>query len=46
MRVPPLIQEEYIRNDLERSATLPGMLPIVYDCIEPSPFYEQDDPND
>lgn len=46
MKVPPMIQEEYFRNDMERSNALPGAFPIVYDCIEPSPYYELDDPND
>ena len=46
MRVPPMIQEEYIRNDMERSNALPGLFPCVYDCIENSPYYDLDDPND
>ena len=37
---------EYIRNDNDRANAQPNVFPIVYDCIDPSPYYDSDDPND
>ena len=37
---------EYMRNDIERANAQPGTYPIVYDCIDPSPFYDYEDIND
>jgi hypothetical protein len=31
---------EYIRNDIDRSNASFGTYPVVYDCLDPSPFYE------
>jgi cytosolic carboxypeptidase protein 2/3 len=38
--VPSFLLDEYLRNDQERAMMGPGQYPVVYDCIEPSPFYE------
>ena len=35
--------DEYIRNDLERANASQGLYPVVYDCIEPSPYYAEDE---
>ena len=43
--VPPYLLDEYIRNDSER-ANASVQYPIVYDCIEPSPYYGSEDPSD
>lgn len=37
--------DEYLRNDQERAAASPGQFPVVYDCIETSPYYEEDPNN-
>lgn len=31
-----------MKNDVDRAAAPMGQFPVVYDCIEPSPYY--DDP--
>jgi len=36
--------DEYLRNDQERAVASTGQFPVVYDCIETSPYYD-DDPN-
>lgn len=36
--------DEYLRNDQDRAMSSSNHHPVVYDCIEPSPYYE-DDPN-
>ena len=41
-----MIIEDCQRNDNERSNAPSGVYPCVYDCIEMSPHYDQDDPND
>lgn len=41
--MPPRLIEEYIRNDSERANALPSQYQCVYDCIEYSPFYENDE---
>ena len=40
------ILDEYIRNDLERANAPANQFPIVYDSLEFSPFYSQDDSSD
>lgn len=39
---PSYMVDEYIQNDAERAACPFGHFPIVFDCIEPSPFYDAD----
>jgi hypothetical protein len=39
---PSYLVDEYIRNDGERACLPFGHFPVVYDSIEPSPFYDQD----
>lgn len=31
---------------MERANAAPNAFPVVYDCLEMSPFYDPDDPND
>lgn len=38
--VPSFILDEYIKNDSDRSSAPNGTYTLVYDCIEPSPFYD------
>lgn len=42
----PIRVDEYIQNDLERANAVPGLYPIVYDCIDPSPYYTIEDLDD
>jgi hypothetical protein len=37
--------DEYIKNDSDRAGASNGQYPVVYDCIEASPYYE-DNVND
>lgn len=38
----PVILDEYIRNDQERANAPAGQFPVVYDCLEASPYYEDE----
>lgn len=39
--ISPLLLDEYIRNDADRSVNVGNLtFPVVYDYIENSPFYE------
>lgn len=41
----PLLSEEYARLDNEKLMSgISGMNKIVYDCMDPSPFYDSSDP--
>ena len=42
----PYLVDEYIYNDNERANAYNGPYPVVYDCIDPSPFYDPSDPED
>lgn len=37
---------EYLRNDMEKQNGYTANQIIVYDCIDPSPFYDYEDPKD
>jgi hypothetical protein len=37
--VPTYLVDEFVRNDAERAALPQGHYPVVYDCIENSPYY-------
>jgi len=37
--VPSYVVDDYSKNDAERAAAPMGQYPVIYDCIEPSPFY-------
>jgi hypothetical protein len=39
----PVVLDEYIRNDQERANASTGQFPVVYDCIEPSPYYDDEE---
>lgn len=41
--VTPFMLEEYIKNDAERVNGTNSNFQCVYDCIEQSPFYNNDD---
>ena len=38
--IPNHLLDEYIKLDSDRACAPNGQYPIVYDCIEASPFYE------
>jgi hypothetical protein len=38
--VPSHILDEFTRNDADRACATPGQYPVVYDCIEASPYWE------
>ena len=42
--VPTYLLDEYLKNDNEHALAPIGQYPVVYDCIEPSPFYDEHDP--
>ncbi len=42
--VPAYILDEYQRNDQERATASLGQYQVVYDCIEQSPFYDDNEP--
>jgi hypothetical protein len=42
----PVQVGDYIRNDMEKQNGYSASQIIVYDCIDPSPFYDYDDPKD
>ena len=42
--IPNFLLDEYIKNDGDHACASVGQFPVVYDCIEPSQYYE--DPND
>ena len=42
--VPAYMLDEFIRNDYERANASLSQYQVVYDCIEPSPFYDDTDP--
>lgn len=42
----PSLISEYIRNDMERASGYSPLSLIVYDCIDCSPYYDNDNPND
>jgi hypothetical protein len=37
---PPFMIDQFIYYDGERANALPSQYPIVYDCIDSSPYYE------
>ena len=43
--IPNHLLDEYIKLDSDRACASNGQYPVVYDCIEASPFYE-DNVND
>jgi hypothetical protein len=43
--IPNHLLDEYIKLDADRACASNGQYPVVYDCIESSPFYE-DNVND
>jgi hypothetical protein len=38
-----VILDEYIRNDQERANAPSGQFPVVYDCIETSQHYDEEE---
>lgn len=43
--MPTFVIDEYVRNDAERAVASSGQYPVVYDCIENSPYYSESQPD-
>lgn len=46
MRCPQHLIDEYVRNDAERANLPVPVNSVVYDSIDPSPFYSNTGPGD